>query len=281
MEWSRVKSILIVLLFIVNIFLFIAYANSALKDAHIEKETIQYVTNVLAKRGFSIHPKLISQKGTVLYPAYAVRDIEIEEQIAQNLLGAVQTDRLGSGTVRYQNEQGEIRFRSGGFFESTIFFCEKMENLESMRQFVEEIAKKLDMQIDNQNIYIEEDVQGFRASVTQTITGVPIYNSHLNIWVLPNHSVKITGRMMSGTVTILRGQEPYEISGLLLNLVEELYAQGIKSGIIEQLSSGYRIGSSTASDQSGVIYAVPIWEICVNGRNHYINAMNGKVVFVD
>lgn len=281
MEWPRVKNILIVLLVIVNVFLFIAYANSAMRDSRVEKETREHVTSVLEKRGFSMNPELIPQKGTVLYPARAARDTEGELQIAQMLLGETTSDRLGSGTVRYQSEKGEVRFRSGSFFEITLLDCEQVQNTDSMREFVRDIAKKLEMQINSQEIPVEEEAESYRASIVQTIIGVPIYNCRLSIWVLPDHSAKITGRMIPDQITILRGQEPYAISGLLLNLIEELNVQGITSGTIEELSPGYRIGTSAGSGQSGTVYAIPIWKIRVSGTEYYMNAMNGKAVYID
>ena len=119
-----------------------------------------------------------------LYPARAARDTEGELQIAQMLLGETTSDRLGSGTVRYQSEKGEVRFRSGGFFEITLLDCEQVQNTDSMREFVRDIAKKLEMQINSQEIPVEEEAESYRASIVQTIIGVPIYNCRLSICCL-------------------------------------------------------------------------------------------------
>ena len=281
MEWPRVKNILIVLLVIVNLFLFVAYANSAMQEARSARAAREELVSVLAARGFALDEALLPQKGAVLYPARAMRDSEREGELARALLGDAEGDRLGTGTMRDQSDAGELRVRAGGYFEITLSSCPQVTDAASMRVFVQEIAAKLGMQIAEGEIPVEQDAASFRASVTQMILGVPLYNCRLSAWVLSDQSAKITGRMMYDKVTILRGREPYAVTGLLLNLVEELESQGVHSGTIEEISAGYRVSVGSGSGNSGTLYALPVWKLRVDGAEYFLGAMNGKPVYLD
>lgn len=281
MEWSRVKNILIVLLSIVNVFLLVAYASSSFKEQRIETQEIENVCSVLEKLDFSIDPQIIPRDAGVLFPARATRDSGQEEQIMNTILGNTKVTRLGSGTITYTSDRGTARVRTGGYFEITLKPEQVIASEDQMRNFAKDLARKLNMDIVGQNMEVERDIAGFRLSVMQKIIGVPIYNCRLSIWSLPDNIIKVSGRYMPNQLTILRGKPPYSVNGLLLNLVEELHAQGVMRGKIDELEAGYCINTAIGGAQSETTYAIPIWRIRINGDDWNINAMNGKSVIVD
>lgn len=281
MEWSRVKNILIVLLTIVNVFLLVAYASSSLREQRIEMRENEDVCSVLKKLNFSIDAQIIPRNTGVLYPARAIRDSTQEQRIMDTILGNTKVTRLGSGTVTYTGNRGNARVRTGGYFEITLKPEQAITNEEQMQKLAKDLARELNMDIVGENMQVERDVSGFRLSVIQKIIGVPIYNCRLSIWSLPDNIVKVSGRYMPNQLTILRGKPPYSVNGLLLNLVEELHAQGIMRGKIEKLEAGYCINTAIGGVQNETAYAIPVWRIRIDGHDWSINAMNGKSIIVD
>lgn len=69
MEWSRVKNILIVLLAIVNLFLFFVYFGTTMEDAKGEEELVSHTVSVLDKNGITISESVIPLTAPLLYPA--------------------------------------------------------------------------------------------------------------------------------------------------------------------------------------------------------------------
>ena len=120
MEWPRVKNILIVLLALVNAFLFIVYITSNISDARAEQETRLNVVSVLSKCGFSIDESLIPGKRSVLYPLSVERNLKNEDKIAKAFLGSSQKKTQSGGAVLYTSELGEVRFKPDGSFEITL-----------------------------------------------------------------------------------------------------------------------------------------------------------------
>ena len=69
MEWSRVKNILIVLLAIVNVFLFFVYLGTTVEDAKGNEELVANTVSVLQKNGITVKDSVIPVNNPVLYPA--------------------------------------------------------------------------------------------------------------------------------------------------------------------------------------------------------------------
>ncbi len=69
MEWSRVKNILIVLLVIVNLFLFLVYLGTTVSDAKDNEELISHTVSVLEKNGITIDENIIPKNTPRLFPA--------------------------------------------------------------------------------------------------------------------------------------------------------------------------------------------------------------------
>ena len=84
MEWSRVKNILIVLLAIVNVFLFVVYIGTTVSDAKETEELLENTVSVMQKNGIEISKKLIPINLPALYPATATP--------ADTVLGTACTD---------------------------------------------------------------------------------------------------------------------------------------------------------------------------------------------
>lgn len=279
MEWPRVKNILIVLLAIVNVFLFSVYLTSSLKDARGVEETIENTVLVLNKCGFSIDETQIPRKASVLYPISAERDYKNEEKIANNLIGSSTADEI-SGVSVYKSEDGEARFKSDGNFAIVVKNIEKLINSSEPEELATKIAKLMGITIaDDMEVILEGDTINITAM--QTSLDIPIYNCKINISVMSDKSAKIYGRRLYEKRDVLRDNEPQDITGLLVGLVEILNNNGISGGTVESITGGFYISNATGGSHNEVLYAVPLWKITVDGRNAYINAMNGKAISVE
>ncbi len=277
MEWPRVKNILIVLLAIVNVFLFSVYITSTIKDARSVEETIQNTVEVLNKRGFSIEANQIPRKGSVLYPISSERSYDNEEKIAKRFIGKWQKEDVSGGTTVYKSEAGEVRFKADGSFEITL---KSISMPSDEKELAHSIAKLLDITISDE-VQIQYNDKLIHIASMQTYLEIPVYNCRINIDVMSDASAKIYGRIMGGKHTVLRGNPPQDITGLLVNLIEVLDNSGKTGGRIETISGGFHISPGANSAHNEILYAVPIWEITVDGSDIYINAMNGKAINIE
>lgn len=274
MEWPRVKNILIVLLALVNAFLFIVYITSNISDARAEQETRLNVVSVLSKSAFSIDESLIPGKRSVLYPLSVERNLKNEDKIAKSFLGSFQKFTQSGGAVLYTSELGEVQFKPDGSFEITLKNSINLSESSDITELVFAVAKKLKISVAEQ-IEIFENPYGTHARTIQLYSGVPVYNCDVNVVLKSDKSIKINGRILSKGANVLRGEAPRDVTGLLLDLVEDLNKNGITSGKIESIRGGFNLDYTMGGS---AIYAVPVWEFTVSGNDFYINAMNGETV---
>ncbi len=277
MEWPRVKNILIVLLAIVNVFLFAVYITSTIKDARNVEETIQNTVEVLNKRGFMIETNQIPRKGSVLYPISAERNRDNEEKIAKQFIGKCEYSEISGVTAVYKSEMGEARFKSDGSFEIMVKSIPQQADAKELAHL---IAKRMNITISDE-IQTSDEYGNIHIVAMQTYLGIPVYNCKINIVVMSDNSAKIHGRRLGSKSDVLRGNPPQDITGVLVNLIEILNNNGIYSGKINAISGGFNISSGAGNAHNEILYAVPIWKITVDGRDTYINAMNGKAMNIE
>lgn len=277
MEWPRVKNILIVLLAIVNVFLFSVYIMSTIDDARAVEETIQNTVKVLSERGFKIEDTQIPRKGSVLYPIASERCLDNEEKISQRFIGKGVKEEVSGGTIVYKSETGEARFKPDGSFEITV---KNMKVQDDEKAFARDVAKLLGITLSD-DIQVESNDKIVHINSTQTYLGIPVYNCRINIDVMSDASAKIYGRIMGEKRDVLRGNPPQDITGLLINLIEILENNGVNEGKIENISGGFHINSGSSNTNNEILYAVPVWKITIDGSSTYINAMNGKEINIE
>lgn len=279
MEWPRVKNILIVLLAIVNVFLFSVYMTSSIKNARGVEETIENTVLVLNKCGFSIGENQIPSKASVLYPVSAERDYKAEAKVAKKFAGSEVAEEINGVSV-YAGEYGEARFKSDGSFAIIVKDIARLTDAYDAEEITRDLTKLLDITVsDKMEIIKEGDTLTIVAR--QTSLGIPIYNCKINISVMSDKSAKIYGRMLKGKRDVLRDNEPQDITGLLVSTVEILNNNGVNGGTIESITGGFHISNISSGSHNETLYAVPVWQITVDGRNTYINAMNGKAISIE
>ncbi len=279
MEWPRVKNILIVLLAIVNVFLFAVYITSSIKNARGIEETIENTVLVLNKSGFSIEENQIPSKASVLYPISVERDLKAEAEVAKKFAGNTEAEEI-SGVSVYMGENGEARFKADGNFAIIVKDIQKFIEITDAKELALEVAKLMGITVSDK-IDIDDKDDILSITVTQTSLGIPIYNCKINISVMPDKSAKIYGRMIKGKRDVLRNNEPRDITGLLVGMVEILNNNGISHGTVESITGGFQASNISGSSHNEILYAVPIWKITVDGKDTYVNAMNGKAISIE
>ena len=112
MEWSRVKNVLIVLLVIVNLFLFLVHLGITMNDVKDNEELVIHTVNVLERNGITVDSDVIPVGAPELYPATAtffeqVGDVIVTEgRFTLNVDGDIEKAAKTAGiTVAYEGKR--------------------------------------------------------------------------------------------------------------------------------------------------------------------------------
>ena len=280
MEWSRVKTILIVLLLIVNVFLFIAYAGSSLRESSDEDQIKEDVVSVLNKLGVEIDIRIIPNDSDIRFPARAERDLEAEAQAVGALLGRVSVDSSEGGKVEYNGERGSGSVRTGGYIEFELFHTDAIRDEAQAQRIAQGMARALNTEFYGQSVQVEREDGKYRVTGTLSLSGIPVYDCWMALEMQEDRGVKISGKMIPGKLTYLTDVKPRTISGLLLNLVEYMEQLGTPCEKIEEIASGYKTEAMAGGD-GGAMNLIPVWRIRADGQDWFLNALTGKVITID
>ncbi len=117
MEWSKAKSLLILLMLAVNIYLGVSIYTQIRAEAVQEAQMVRDACALLVQQGIEFDESLLSDLPRGLQSWTWVRDIEAEHQAALRLLGECREERSGGGIYTYTGVDSAVTFRSGGYIE--------------------------------------------------------------------------------------------------------------------------------------------------------------------
>ncbi|MFR4971997.1 MAG: hypothetical protein ACLUB2_00610 [Butyricicoccus pullicaecorum] len=122
MQWSRTKTILIVILLLVDGFLFFNIAEKYVSRSYREAENAHNIVEILTARGIGIDPGFDLPDTQALPVLQADRSRVEEDKFAYGLLGedAISSEQASGSTVRYTSDRGTLEWRDGGAVSGTI-----------------------------------------------------------------------------------------------------------------------------------------------------------------
>ncbi len=120
MEWSKVKTILIVLLAVVNLLLGLNIAGQISAQRREETAALQSALTLLRKAGMQFDEQLFFDMPRAPAVLTGARSAAREGAVADALLGSHTVEEAGGGISIYTSRAGRVVFRSGGFFEAEL-----------------------------------------------------------------------------------------------------------------------------------------------------------------
>ena len=120
MEWSKVKSILIVLLLIVNLLLGFNIESQIAAQRRAEAAGLHSALTLLSQQGARFDEQLFWDMPRSSDVLTGERSAACESKVAGALLGANSLNDAGGGFSIYTSRAGSATFRSGGLFEAEL-----------------------------------------------------------------------------------------------------------------------------------------------------------------
>ena len=268
MKWSRVKTVLIVLMFAVNVFLFGMYASKSAEHSENEQQVRREVCSVLGKLGYELPINILPADSQIYYPARVTRSVKSERGIMSAALEQTRVEN-SVGVTTYKGEKGEITLRGGGYVDAKLIVSSKENAKEDAADIMREKLKAIRVEL-----FFVKEQEGVTQGIC-AVSGRPVFNCRVE-GKTEDGVLLLTGRIPTGDVSFIQNIKPYAVSGLMLDFAQHMKSLGIDGGKIERIEPGYAVNSPTEFE-SGVTELVPVWNIRMNGQDWYVNALTGKV----
>lgn len=262
MEWSKIKTILIWIFVIVNIFLFSMYFNDMYSGNEISDEVVEDTISVLAKNNVVISKDVMPKDCSDV----KIYNVENTYSTVSDMLEKVKKTSKENGISYFTDDNISVKGKN--------FTCKvtSNEDVSDIVDYAEEKIKKtgllgdVDYSLRESNGYVYfylkyGNMVFFDSYIRVKCTNKGIQEIYGNNW----YCDKVTEGSMAKTVS------PAQI--LIDFAVEMKYPKKVT---ITKVEAGYYIGNR---DETVRVTAFPVWEITLSdGGIYYYDRRNGDLV---
>lgn len=267
MQWSRVKTILIVLLLFVDSFLLCVLGGKAWFAYQRRQEMRAHIQIVLHEKGMTLADTMKLPGSAMMPQLYMDRSRAEEAAVAAALLGG-SAERRDEGEVSYfESEYGEVVWKEQGELDAHLTPADYVQPQgESMRSEAERLMKGAGLYSSG----ILWDVKENTITASVKIAGYEVFNRKLTI------TYEETGLRMQGLWTF---SEPYSTKN-------NLYASYPPSDAL-MLFAGFGLASRIDSMEPGLLltnaagnqFALsPVWRIVTDKGVFFVDPLKKTVV---
>lgn len=269
MEWSKLKNIIILILLTANLFL-LAMAGIQQRDSvQYQEQAVADALAVLERNGIRVVGAVIPDR-MPLRSMTVQRDRELEDTLAQALLGDCTRTDLGGGRYSYESTVGNAEFRSNGNF--SIAFPNGLALADDV---TDETAHALSVaaKIGLSGTVAEQtdSADGTSVVLYQTWEGIPIYSCQITLQYRENRLYSVSGQRLMGQPQSTNSEETLlSIPTVLIRSLNGINDLGDICSEITELTPGYQMSNPAEGTRME-----PVWYIGTDTGAYQLNAITG------
>ena len=271
MEWYRLKTIIILILLLLNGFLLVLAAARWSEAAQYERTALEQTMEALANRGIEVAPDGLSSAGA-MPPLSLERDLDAEQKLVRALLDeVVEADNRGGGLYLYQGALGEVSVRAGGELSAALADSPAWD-ADGPEDHAAALLKKMGVSAQ----LLGRSTRAARTAVRfrQLWNKVPVFSCEVEF-------VYENGRLRTVQGTLLTADQGTEEAGGILSLptalmrfLDGVTATGDVCSSIRSMEAGYRIVSQPLS---GGVRLTAVWLVSSNTADYYLDGATGAL----
>lgn len=273
MEWRRVKTIIIVILLLVNGFLLILVGSRRGEVRRYEQSVLTRTLQVLVENGIQIsEDAILSQSGG--QPQSTDRNIAAEGNVVSALLGeSVEGANRGGGLYIYRTDLGQVSFRSGGEL-STVLEDNVRWHTDDPVSHAADLASAMKLKLE----LVSAEVSGGSGRVIyrQTLNGAPLFSCRLVFTYENGCLTEVSGSVLAVDKVTAESGETLSLSTVLLRFLDDVLDSGDVVSAVLAVEPGYL----TTQSFTGTVRLTPVWLISTNTADYYVDGLTGQLTRV-
>lgn len=277
MSWSKLKTIILIILAATNLCLAAFVAHRAFLGQYAQVQARENAVAFLQEKGITVEEQIIPGD-MELQPQTVVRDRTQEAALAQQILGQEAAEvSLGGGIYRYETQRGSIQFHEDGTFQGQFADGAFPLGEESPEGYAVSFARDMGYEPELLSVEAEAGTDGTETRVTlgQTWNGVPLFNQRMTlVFAQGQCTAIIQGRRLNGTPAADAGKTPISVPTALVSFYQGLAAMGDVCSRINQIQPGY---TSSVSAGGGASAMLPVWWIDTDTGAYLLDTMTGEL----
>lgn len=251
MEWSKAKSILIILLLAANIYLGTNIALQLRESRSSQKDMLHSAWTIITEQGAEVDEELLASVNCGREAYTFTRDVEAERRAAELLLGGCALESPGGGIYKYTSDTGEMTFRSGGYTELKY-------DGEDDGKLIQSLSAACEGGLE------ARETEG---SYSLYMKGLPVVGSVIS----PIGGNRMSGSWIFGALSSFEGGAMDKAS-MILALGRALSERGL--GEVRSIEEIYLMSPT----QSGDVKLTPAWKVERDGGAFYLSTVSGEEI---
>lgn len=275
MEWSKLKTIIILILVVCNVFLAgLLISRAAARDASEQAARLRTV-EVFEKSGIRLDSGTVPETRT--YKTLLLeRNRNSEEEIAA-VLGRTSYSDQGGGISIYSGESGMALFRGNGEFEILVNDGAIPVDPDNYEEYAAELFAQMGFDTEESFSVSEEEDGTVAISSGQTLDGSPVFNCRAVVSFLDGRLISVTGRRLTSDPVSSEETKAISVETALIRFLNYLNQQGDVCNRIETITPGYTAQSAAVDP----VRLVPVWKIITDTGAYYVNCGTGTAEKAD
>lgn len=264
MKTSRIKSIVIVILLLVNAFLLVLLLGRQNQQRIAYERSVEQLSLLLTDNGIAFDTSLLP--GNASYPAAELsHDADAEAAFARALLGDDAAARSTGGSSVYESARGSLHFRTNGAVDGSL-----NRPVEDPFEFLRSILSDFGYQLYANISALSITGNGTLGAVRE-VDSTKILNSPL-IFTFENGTlISVSGSFLP-SVTLTKRADGMDAISALVRFLDYRNTNGLVCTQIVHLENGYLLQSAAASPK-----LVPAWHIMTDVSEYYVNSVTGEI----
>ncbi len=271
MNWSRVKTVLIILFLCTDIFLLATYLTSKYASSTVSPEVIESTVEVLKNNNITVDPAIIPQKIPSVVSLDAENVISDYETFSQKILGSeIETIDFG-----YESVAGKVTFYGDrfNFVKNTMIDA----IIDVIPVTDEKIAKdvtvsslqQLGFDLENAEIITEKSDTGFTVTLENKANSLPIFNSQVVVELSKSGITSVSGIWFNETESQNGNNNIKSITSALIDFIPDAKTPAK----ITEIELGYNIFDKASYHKSSTL--IPVWKVTTqDGDTYLLDARN-------
>ena len=276
MEWSRIKTIILIILAVTNLSLLAFLFQRELQSQSAQREARQNAVLFLQKSGVTVEDSDIPEEMSLL-PQTVEWDREQERAAASTLLGGGVQEQVWSDEIyRYYNETGNLQFHRDGTFQGEFVQGAFPVGEESPAAYGLVVLNTLGFEGEVLSIQANGGEDVTTVTYRQWWDGVPIFNHQATLTFREGSLAAVEGRRLTGAPALDESRTPISIPTALFQFYHGVVSLGDVCSRIDRITPGY-----VTSAGAGPTSLTPVWYIVTDTRTYRLDTLTGALSRAD
>jgi len=270
MSVSRIKTIVIMTLVLINIIFGAVIVFDSTADARIERQVLENTCTVLRTGGIEIDPEAIIANNAIITMRTA-REDETEAMIAQAVLGQTVMTDLGVIYLYENAQRGTAEFYSAGDFEIRLNDG-VITNENGTLRTVQGLIRDMGLETSSQIVSLGQEYE--TVTVVGAYKGTSIFNNTTEFIFSGGSLQTIKGRYVAGVEPVENGSGIMQTGTALLTFLAWVRRGNAECTSIYKAEAGY-LHSVSGSFGEGAIS--PAWLITTDTERYIVDDVTGEI----